>query len=42
MFCPSVSITSNVVADQDGYLVVNLEGTAIADGALDDLYINFL
>lgn len=42
VYCPSVSITSNVVQDQDGYLVVQFEGTAIADGNLDDLYINFL
>jgi len=42
VFCPSVSITSNVVSDQDGYLVVTLEGTAIAEGELEDLYINFL
>lgn len=42
VFCPSISITSNTVADQDGYLVVQFEGTAIAEGDLEDVYINFL
>ena len=42
VFCPAVSVTSNIIQDQDGYLVVQFEGTAIAEGELDDLYINFL
>lgn len=43
VFCPSVSITSNTIADQDGYVVEQFEATAfVGDEGLEDVYINFL
>lgn len=42
VFLPTVSITSNVIADQDGYLVVQMEGTAFVGDEMEDIYINFL
>jgi hypothetical protein len=42
VFCPTVSITANTVADQDGYMVVQMEATAFVGEDMEDIYINFL
>ncbi len=42
VFCPTISITSNTIADQDGYIVEQFEGTAFVGDDLSDIYINFL
>ena len=42
VFCPTVSITSNTIADQDGYIVEQMEATAFVGDEMDDIYINFL
>lgn len=42
IFCPTCSITSNTIADQDGYIVEQFEATAFVGDDLEDVYINFL
>ena len=42
VFCPTCSITSNTIADQDGYVVEQFEATAFVGDDLEDVYINFL
>lgn len=42
VFLPTVSLTASTIADQDGYLVVQIEGTAFVGNDLQDIYINFL
>lgn len=42
VLCPTVSITSNTIVDQDGYIVEQFEGTAYVGDDLADIYINFL
>lgn len=42
VFCPTISLTASTIADQDGYLVVQIEGTAFVGNDLQDVYINFL
>lgn len=42
VFCPTCSITSNTIADQDGYIVEQFEATAFVGDDLEDIYINFL
>lgn len=41
VFCPTCSITSNTIADQDGYVVEQFEATAFVGDLLEDVYINF-
>ena len=38
VFLPEVSVTSNQVAEADGYIVEEFEGTAIVGAALNDIY----
>jgi hypothetical protein len=42
IFCPTCSVTSNTIADQDGYIVEQFEATAFVGDDLEDIYINFL
>lgn len=42
VFMPTVSLTASTIADQDGYLIVQIEGTAFVGDDLADIYINFL
>jgi len=42
VFCPTCSITSNTIADQDGYIVEQFEATAFVGDDLEDIYVNFL
>lgn len=42
VYMPTVSLTASTIADQDGYLVVQVEGTAFVGDTLSDIYINFL
>ena len=42
VFLPTCSITSNTIADQDGYIVEQFEATAFVGDDLEDGYINFL
>jgi hypothetical protein len=42
IFCPTCSITSNTIADQDGYIVEQFEATAFVGDDLEDIYINML
>jgi hypothetical protein len=42
VFCPTVSITSNTIADQDGYVVEQMEATAFVGDEMEDVYINQL
>jgi hypothetical protein len=42
VFMPTVSMTASTIADQDGYLVMQLEGTAFVGDTMQDIYINFL
>jgi len=42
VFVPTMSYTSTTIADQDGYLVVQLEGICYVGDDLEDVYINFL
>lgn len=42
VFCPTCSVTSNTIADQDGYIVEQFEATAFVGDDLEDVYINFL
>jgi hypothetical protein len=42
VFLPTVSLTASTIADQDGYLVVQIEGTAFVGSDMQDIYINFL
>lgn len=42
VFCPTCSITTNNIADQDGYIVEQFEATAFVGDDLEDVYINFL
>jgi hypothetical protein len=42
VFLPEVSITTNQIADNDGYIVEEFEGTAIVGSSLNDVYINML
>jgi hypothetical protein len=39
---PLVNITANVVDQQDGLYVVNVEGRARANSTFEDVYINFV
>lgn len=41
-YLPTISITANTIADQDGYLVVQMEATAFVGPDAEDIYINFL
>lgn len=41
VFCPTCSVTSNTIADQDGYIVEQFEATAFVGDELEDVYINF-
>ncbi len=42
VFLPTCSITANTIADQDGYVVVQMEATAYVGDDLEDIYINML
>lgn len=42
VFLPEVSLTTENVADNDGYIVEEFEGTAIVGNDLQDIYINML
>lgn len=42
VYMPTVSLTASTIADQDGYLVVQVEGTAFVGDTMSDIYINFL
>ena len=41
-YLPSISLTASTIVDQDGYLVVQIEGTAFVGDDLADIYIAFL
>lgn len=42
VFLPEVSVTTENVADNDGYMVEQFEGTATVGSTLNDIYINML
>jgi hypothetical protein len=42
LYMPNVSITGNVIDDENGYMVVKLEGKGFVTSTLKDLYINFV
>jgi hypothetical protein len=42
IWLPQVSITAAPIQDQDGYLVVAIEGKAFVGTSLADIYLNFL
>lgn len=42
VFLPEVSVTTEQIADSDGYIVEEFEGTAIVGNTLNDIYINML
>lgn len=42
IFLPEVSVTTDQIADNDGYIVEEFEGTAIVGSDLNDIYFNQL
>ena len=42
IFLPEVSVTTDQIADNDGYIVEEFEGTAIVGSELNDIYFNQL
>lgn len=42
VYLPEVSLTTDQIADNDGYIVEEFEGTAIVGSNMQDIYINML
>lgn len=42
IYMPSASITSHIIADQDGYQVINLEAMAFVTTNSEEVFINFV